>query len=411
MITLSHRISRTAISRRSLLAATGGALLGAAAGVRLPAVGGASQNGESSDEAVADLLSLVPPDLVTFDGILFSFADVKRQLDALGKPMPEMVDDVPQLDASFNQQVMGLPLIPMAYRYAGDTEWVKTFGFSAIAAHRMLMFGEPPNQMTIFSGGIDTEAVATALERSGYSEVGLDSGESFWRFGDGMSIDLTSPVSRLGMGSVNNAVLLEDGVVFAYQPGAIQPVSLIRTGQAPSALEYPGLESFLATFSDDLVGLMPVSGATVGLGDPASVLLEGGTPDIEPSGDSSQIRFLAFGLRAGAMDGSMSTSSDATPAAGDGLETSQAKIEARLLMRSANAAERAATEIPERWDRGISIVTDEPFRELMTVDRSGVSYDNPMVAEIDFSSEFGRLPWNLIYSRDLDAFQLNIGEE
>lgn len=413
MITLSHRISRTAISRRSLLAATGGALLGAAAGVRLPAVGGASQNGESSDEVVADLLSLVPPDLVSFDGPdpLFYFDDFKRQLDAHGAPMPEVVDGVPQLEDDF-YQMAPLPLVATAYQYKRDSDWMETFGFSAYAAHRMVMVDEPPNEMTIFSGGLDTGAIAVALDRSGYSQVDLEVGGSFWSFGDGISKDTTSLVSRLGGPGVNNAILLDDGVVFAYEPSAIQKLAMIRAEQAPSMLEYPELESFLATFSDDLVGLVLVSRANIERSDAAGVPLEGGAPDID-SGDSSQTRFLAFGMRAGA--GSMPTSPDASPAAGDGLEPGPepgpAKVEARALMRSRNAAKRAAAEIPQRWNQGVSNVFGMPFGELMTVDRSGVSRDNPLVAEVDFTSEYAGREWGLVQNHDLNPFQLNAKQE
>jgi len=352
--------------------------------------GGIAQTPEALELApfadrINDLMALVPSEAgMDSDAMLaLTFADQERQLSAVGVPAP-VGDELPEGHLAVTE---GLPLRSTAYRLALDPEWWETFGFAPLEVARTLVVGAPGNAVTLFAGGIDPERVREALLAAGYEEVEVDTGGSYLSFGEGISPDTV--VGRLGVGSMNQAVILDDTVVFTHREAMIQQVVQVIDGSAPSMLEQGGWADMVSTFSADVVGMMGVY---------PSILAD--------LGDVSDIRQLAFAMREGADNRDLDAAGDVQPAtaAADMPET-RARVEVRIRYVDADLARREAEAIPRRWSTMASMFTGQPLTELMLVEKARVSDRDDTVATVDFRVQGPAGRWiSILENRDLEAF-------
>jgi hypothetical protein len=379
MTLLSHTRSRRAFLIATAALAAGARATCAQTPTALPAF----------VDRLGELLALVPDGLVgaTDESIsAYTYADLGSQRASLGLDAP-VGDNLPE---GFLAGVESLPLSHNAFSFALTTEWSDTFGFAPLEIDRMLVAGEPPNAISIFAG-VDTERVRAALLAAGYTEVLQETGGSYLTFGD--DFDPSTSVGRLGVGSMNQAMIGQGLVVFTRDEGTLQQVTQVAAGLAPSTLETGGWPALMATFSADTVGVM--------------ALLPG---MFARSGDASAMRQAAFGVRAGATSIDIWEADDAgtelpEPTSIADVPETRARVEVRIRYADVETAASEAEAIPERWESMTSVMNERPLTELMLVQSAGVAENDPTVAAIDFRVKGPGGWWRQLVERaDLAAF-------
>ncbi|HYH12605.1 MAG TPA: hypothetical protein VD789_09655, partial [Thermomicrobiales bacterium] len=160
-------------------------------------------------DRINELMALVPAQTGadSEDMLALTFADPQRQLASVGVPAP-VGEDLPE---GYLAVTESLPLSSNAFRFARAPEWWETFGFEPLQVGRTLEVGAPGDSVTLFTGGIDPERVRAALLAAGYQEVEVEMGGSYLTFGEDFGPD--TAVGRLGVGSMNQAVVRDDAVV------------------------------------------------------------------------------------------------------------------------------------------------------------------------------------------------------
>ncbi len=376
--------TRLTLSRRSLLA--GAAAVTVSTRVATAQTPVASPVGAGGFIGrLVPLLGIIPAELVDAANeplAPFTYADLASQLTSVGLPAP-VGDSLPD---GFLPGTQALPLSHNAFRSALTPAWSDTFGFWPLEIEQMLTAGDPPDTVAIFTG-IDTERVRASLVASGYAVVLQEIGGDYLTFGDDVS--LTSEVGRLGLGSMNQAVVRDGIAIFTRDEGMIQRVTQVMAGLGPSILEVGGWPDLLTTHAGDTVGVVAAGPAAFGR-----------------SGDASAIVQASFGVRAGATSPDPEADPDPREAATIAeLPATSARVQVRIRYDDPVMASEEAEAIPERWESMASALTGEPFTDLMLVESAGVVPGDPTVAAIDFRVK-GPAGWwyQMLDNSDLGPF-------
>ncbi|HEV2129078.1 MAG TPA: hypothetical protein VGR22_10710 [Thermomicrobiales bacterium] len=362
--------------------------------------------GQASDidlvSRLGELLAAVPArDLTVDTPISFYYADLAGQLDALGirqLPADRVPDDLPE---GFVDATYALPLASRAYQFAMTPAWLETFGFSPLAVEQILEIATPPGIITLFAGGYERDRVGAALASSGYTEVLQEIGVSYWTFGD--DVDLTTSVGQLGGGTMNQAVVSDDLLIFARQESDIQRVTWTRAGYEPSMLEQGIWTGMMSVFSPDTVGLIPLAPTELNPAPASGIPLA--TP-VTVEGRDSGIEYLALGIRPGGRTAGLALVGEGTP---EPIETPEGtavptSVEVRIRYTDPALAEREAAAIPDRWASMSSLLTGQPYTDLMTVVDARVHEEDAQVVAIDFTADVPNVWIRLIHTLDLLPF-------
>lgn len=378
--------NRLALSRRTLL--IGAAAVAAGTG-RVAAQTPIATPLTPFPDRLSDLLGMVPPMPVEPDDpaiVAFAWADLERQLAALGVPRPSG-DDLPE---GLLSGTSGLPMTHAAFLFARDPRWAETFGFEPLAVHRFLEVGEPGNSAAIFAG-VDTGRIHAALIASGYAEVAETPDGAFLTFGD--ELDFDSPVGRLGTRNMNQAVLLDGIAIFGLDRATIERVPAVIAGEETSAADRGDWLGLADTLAGDVTGAIAL------------------TPRVFAElGDASAIREAIFAMREGADDGDIREADDRgetlpEPTAIADFSENRARVQVRIRYDDAETAAAEAGAIPERWESMTSSFGRLPYADLMMVERAGVADADPSVAAIDFRVKGPARWWReIIERRDLAPF-------
>jgi hypothetical protein len=390
------------LTRRALLAGSSAVALTFAGGGWTIASQAPGASGEIDvTQRLGALLAASPARELTAEPMIpYYYADLAGQLAAVGIERPDASRAPGELPEGFFEAAMALPLAARAFETGLDPAWFETFGFNPYAVGQTLYLSSPPNVVTLFAGGFDRATVERALVASGYQTVLQETGGTYYSFGDDISPD--TPVGRLGLGAMNQAMVHDDLLVFAQNEGDLQAVTHVVAGYEPSMLEQELWAGMPPLFSSDTVGLIPLAPSVLELGPLPS------TPAATPvTGETAgRIQYLAFGVRAGARSPSLSLVGEGTPQATPLGEQAgeQARVEARVRYERAELAAQEAEAIPERWESTPSMFTGQPYSELMELDDARVSEQDATVVEIDFVSEVPNRWIQLIHTRDLAPF-------
>ena len=347
------------------------------------------------------LLSMVPPIRPDSGNLAppFYYTDLATQLASVGIDQPHPDSALSALPDGFAEAMLGLPLAAHAFQREVGDDWFETFGFEPYAVHRVLTLNAAPGVITVFAGGLDNDRIAEALPAIGYEEHEQASRGSVWSFAG--ESDATSPAFRLGLGTMDYAVIFDDVVVFAEERMAIEAVTRVSAGDEPSMAVASVWPDLLPTFSDDLVGFIPILPESMQV--PSFDM--GSTPVATPT--LGGLRHLSFGIRAGAINAPLSLVGEGTPEATSisDFEPQPARIEVRLRYETEEQAARHVELIPELWALGTSAFSGQPLTSLMTVESAAVSEMEPTVASIDFTTVSATNAWiQLVQVRDLAPF-------
>lgn len=360
------------------------------------------------------LLALIPAvqaAKAAASGALFYYADLETQLKALG-----IAQDGTFKTGNLVAATAPLALASQTFSYALVPEFVDTFGFNPLNTHRSLFAGAPPEDISIFQGGLDRDKLVAAWKASGYKPKKTALGTEFWTVGENGELDLSSPISRFGVGALNNAVLLDDDtLVFARFARLIEGVAKQAMQGGPSLADQPGVAPVVNTLSDRMVSAIGVTGSLASTGirvtpaEQKSLTAQMAESD-DAVGKMPRVDVIVFGIEAG-MTFSMPTDS-ATPVAVGSAEASPVAklsspplVEVRMHAGSGADAAKVAKVVAWRWAHMDSQQTRVPYAELMKLVSADVSPTDPTVAAIDFDPGGDGGRWQqMVNTRDLLPF-------
>lgn len=367
--------------------------------------------GLSGPKRLAELLSLVPIDLLTPEdgyGVPFFYADLARQFKSLGIE-PEFFNEDAEDRTPF-RIVAPLATASPAFERAAAEAFTTAIGFQPWATGQSLHAGAPADQLTLFQGGMDLDQLPKSWKASGYERVRTDDSVEIWTVAEDGILDQASTMGAFFMPSLNNATVLDTGVVmFANTLDRLQ--SAIETADmgTGSILDDEGINAVVAAMPADIVSAIAVtpeyaSQSPVSLGD-------GATPDLDiESGVGEELpsyRAFAMGITAGFMDGAPQRVGEGT------LDASQVAdlepvipeggvIFARLAAASEEDAELIVDIVETRWNEGRSLVTARPYTDYLTVEEAGADGG---VAAVDFVPVAAPSVWiDFLLQRDLAPF-------
>lgn len=417
MAGIIHTTVPTRITRRRLVTGSLGVFAGVTASRVVlaqsddSATPGTADRAAGGPERMYSLLSLVPERLgvqASANGVVFYYADLLRQLESL--EIESFDPEANELPVGFNGALIVLATASVAYQYGLEPEFVSTFGFSALQAEESLSIGTPPNDLTIFRGGLPIEDLPDIWQASGYALETTASGAEVWTAGREGEVELTSSVSKYGIGALNNVAIIGDTVVFGrFFTDVESVVAHVESGGA-SVADGSGLADVLATMAEDTVSAVAVTGDFLNLQSltlPDQVL--GMEPMFEESaeqaGDFPVPEIAVFSITAGAKAADFVATGEGTPAPEpevDPAETDGGVVQVRLLCDSNEAAATAVAAIEYRWNTWDSLRISAPFTELMTVI---TAEPIDLVAAVDFREVSRSGVWiDLVLSRDLTPF-------
>lgn len=408
IIHLQHATPRRAGLTRRLLVlgaagmATTASLDRGVAAQGTPAAGAAVPPPDALERLTA-MLRMVPigamggPDP---DQWLFSWVDLETHFDALG------VRDWRAPDVSITEITMPITSTDSLIQFALDEDAEQTFGFSALDASQILVAGNPPDAVTYYAG-LPVDRLPAAWEAAGYQRMSGEYGE-YWTAGQEGEVDLTTTISRVGVGNLNNvAILGGDVVVFTRTARLLQQVQGLLVDGGESGVDDAELAEALGTIPDDTVNLFAVPGVQLSVD---SITPEGGQitgQDLLAASDDAvgpmpPVLLALFGLTAGARAVSFDATGDGTPAP---QGSPDARFVVRLLMESPEDATTAAEVVAWRAENLDSPVAGYGYGELMTLETDPADAAIGNVAALDFSAVSNIAFWyRMLYMLDLWPF-------
>lgn len=419
----SHRLTRRRFAAVALLAASS-----------LPAIPVTAQETPEADldaagdpaggpESLRTLLSIVPrrlgdPGEIT---IPFYYADLAGQFASLGMDQRDTVtgmlggsgDGRPSILAT-----MPLALVSQGYQLAMVEEFVAFVGFQPLLVEQALVSGEPPDQLSLFRGGIDLDALPAAWEDGGYRRTQTDSGTGIWTIGEQAEIDLERYPVRGS--SFNNAAVLDSGVVvFGNRLDTVAEAVALATDGGESLADQPAIAPGIDALPDTIVSAIGIAPGYFGF-DLGLVVEEERREAIEAElagGDEGEMMpawtSMIAGITAGFMDRIPSSNPggppDLVPNRHGITPPADRAIVTRLVTGSAADAAQAAEVVRRRWEDWDSLVTGQPMTGLMEIIESR-AIDS--VAAVDFLPARAPSVWiDLVFQRDLLPFAFRIAPD
>lgn len=367
--------------------------------------------GVGGPERLKDLLSLVPNNLLSPDdgyGIPFSYADLAKQFASVGIEQNVAGDD--PLGQDQLRALSPLAAASPAFQRPADDAFTTAIGFQPWATSQSLHAGAPADQLTLFQGGMDLDELPKAWEAIGYELESTRDGAEIWTIGKNGEIDFDSPMGAFAMPSLNNATILDNGVVmFAHRYDRLESAIETASAGTGSMLDDAGISAVVAAMPVDTVSAIAL---TPEYASPYPVSLgDGATPDldIEPEAGEEMpaYRSFALGITAGFMNPEFQPTGEGTPdnsveSAEESVIPDGGVIFARLAAAPDEDAELIAEVVEDRWSEQNSLVTNTPYTEFMSIVEAGAKGE---VAAIDFAPLIAPAIWiDLVLQRDLAPF-------
>ncbi|HYI25201.1 MAG TPA: hypothetical protein VD767_07315 [Thermomicrobiales bacterium] len=320
---------------------------------------GISTTPGTGPEKLRTMLGMVPAayfDLESSDGLVWAYADIAGQLDALGIPMPVPFEPLPE---GYVNATYPLVIWSRMFSYALDEEFVGAIGFSPFIIEQEISAGLPPAVISINTGFFDRETMIAAWEGVGYELTESRSGAPYWSLGDG-TFDIEHPIQRRVISSMNNLALVDDMLITAGTIAGMELVLATIEHSEPSLADHAGtmqgVEALLAN-TVSAAGFNPaLLYADVDTTTAAFVESDDAVGPMPPI--ASIVTSITAGLRARSSDESTPVP---TPdhAAGEGL----ARIV--LVTGSEDEASVAAAVAGHRWTTSESERIQRPLNDLM----------------------------------------------
>ncbi|HEV2072882.1 MAG TPA: hypothetical protein VGR29_04485 [Thermomicrobiales bacterium] len=347
------------------------------------------------------LLELVPVDALGGpdpNSWLFTWLDLQTHLTVMGSP--DLYADATNTAAILAPLVSDDPL----FREALNEESRGIFGFSVFDVHQVLVAGVAPDQLTYYAGGLPVADLPSTWEAAGYEKKSGEAGD-YWTIGEDGELSLDLPAGRIGTGRLNNAAILNDGiVVFAGTAAQLQQVQALAGGGGESAAGLQDLDALISTMPLDAVNVIPVPGAgleaqSITPENPGAELNQTTTDLLAESdeavGPMPEIDMALFGITAGIV-APLAARDDGTPSATPEVlqSVADARFFVHLLAGSAADAVAAAEVVAWRIEHMISPVAGYPYSELLVPEFSTQDAAQGEVAALAFANPRALEAWH-----------------
>lgn len=366
-------------------------------------------------ESLITLLSGVPKRLNASGdaGISFFYADLARQFASLGIDQEESFTNT-FLEATENPAIFQGAMSPLAtasdaFTNAMSDDYTAFIGFQPFMVGQCLLAGPPPDQLSLFQGGIDLDALPDAWEASGYERKSAENGAEIWSIGEEGQVDTSR--DPFVSPAFNNATVLDSGIVmFGQMFDTVAEAAHLVTSGGESLRHDPSIEAAVTAMPGTTVSAIGVAPEYLNFASPrvAGERQEGVRAELEENGDQISEMPVWSGMMAGITGGFTNPSTDAgrPRITGEGHAPGDSPadraIVVRLVTGSEDDAATAADIVEQRWTSWTSAVSNRPFTELMTIRDSGSA--GP-VATLDFTPVSMPSVWiDLVLQRDLLPF-------
>lgn len=426
----ASRVRKQRMSRRCFTAAATGML----AATALPGVHNARGQGtpesapgksKGGPEPLLPLLSVVPHRLGDDGGIPFFYADLAGQFSSLEIDQRQLYSDafvdLTEPAAIFLGAIQPLAIASDAFTLATNEDFTGFIGFQPFLAGQAVLAGTPPDQLSLFRGGIDLDALPAAWKASGYQRRTSDNGAEVWTIGEAGEVDISrdpfiSP-------AFNNATVLDSGiVVFGQLFDTVAEAADLAVSGGESLWDDPAIGAGVSALEETTVSAIGIDASFLDVAFPTVPDDQREAVEEELIGEQSEFgdmpvwSAMIIGIAGGFTNPPFAPNALETPVVtakrhAPGESPRGGAIMARLVTGSEDDAAAAADVVERRWNGGNSAVLDRPLAELMTIEESRAIGE---VAAIDFAPV--RLPsvWiDLVLQRDLlpFAFEMPAGEE
>lgn len=300
----------------------------------------------------------------------------------------------PKPDRAHQRALANLDLGPGLFDWALEPDFAPTFGFSPFQMEQALELGTPPDSLLTFvHGPWNAQELIRAWTASKYKEVKTSAG-TVWSWADGPKIDVNDPVSRYGLGKMNNATILPDGtIVFGPSVGSVKLALETAQGKAASVASDERIAGLIASAPPELVSALVLPGSSLRQ-QPGGVVARATNPAAAATAaaQAQQVESQAVGVMPQPSFGLLGiTGGIADP-----------HIIVRLAVNDGEEADRAAKIMAYRLEHVRSLTREEPFSDLLTL-VSAEGQANPPVAKADFALRniSGSFWYDMVQSRDL----------
>ncbi|MGC4104809.1 MAG: hypothetical protein QM753_00450 [Thermomicrobiales bacterium] len=348
-------------------------------------------------EILTDILQQLPGSLATMDDpqILFTFADLEAQFAALDVPPFTGWDGTVEQSRTYMNATSMLPLGNVgAMLYSADEEFIETIGFNPLATHQALQVGLAAGAVMAFRGGIDLDAVTTALEAAGYTPMETSTGEPAWSNGPDGEFSPMDPIQRRTIGAMNNVFILADEwLVFTRTFAVLDAIATFAADTTEDSLfAVAGVSEAVAMLNDDTIAAYALAGRML---TPEMTFPQGtDIPDDLAASDDETGPLAAADLLMMAVTGGIRALTD-----GEDVDAlADVVVQALLAMGSPTDAKDAAAIVATRWDSLESSITKMPYSGQLALD---IAEAVGTVASFDFSIAGSPAAWfRLIDNRD-----------
>lgn len=302
----------------------------------------------------------------------------------------------PKPDRMHQRMLANLDLGPGLFDWALAPDFAPTFGFSPFQMEQALELGTPPDSLLTFvHGPWNAPALIRAWTASKYKEVKTAAG-AVWSWADGPKLDLQDPVSRYGLGKMNNATILPDGtIVFGL---TIDLVTLaLRTAQGKEAALAGDerIAGLVRSAPAELVSALVLPGTSLrNTFDAAQAVAAQQNPVVAATEAARQQQTEQRAV------GVMPRPSFGLVGITGGL--ADPHIAVRLAVKNRAEADRAAKIMAYRVEHARSTSRNKPFADLLRL-VSAAGQASPPVANADFALRniSGSFWYDMIQARDL----------
>jgi len=322
---------------------------------------------------------------------IVAYADLATQVDAIGVPRPESIDDEHFVRWSFGLETLFFPELLLTSSLSA--RWQELIGFDILDIDETLEIGEPPAR-TLLRGRFDHEAIEAAWARLGYQMTEVDGLPVASLNPDGgFSID--SELGRYAFARFNNAAFLPDGTL-AYAPtlDGLREIIAVTKGNAPSLADRPDVSSMVSAMDEPLVSALLLTGESLRyeslLGPVADQVTR--LPDVMPA-----VELALFGVTAGGPVSRPLSQTSPTP------EIPRATFKIALLHQSEEDAVTSAQVASDRLASASSWYSMRPLAELFeSMDAQALANPPVMLLSLVFADNSFATFWlRMILTRDL----------
>ena len=389
-------------NRRRLLASVVAGLLATRVGPRVVAQDATPMSGGLGDGSLREMLARAYdpiPDGGSGPATLFTYGNIARQLEVRGLRSPDPGFRDRDRVSEWLDGIDGLYLDDVIIRNTMLEELWAQLGFDPSQLDQTMTVGDTPDTIRIYRGRFDGRAIERALGETGYERVETDRGtvHTIGRDGD---YALTNGVQSIVLNAYNNIAVVEDTYVVAGSKLVdVEAALAVFDGNEATLANNRAVTTLLSAVGEELVSATMIDGDALSVaGMPDLGVLAAATP--VATGTIAPAAYALFGLTPGSLP-SRYEDADAQLQGEHDDTVARAAFVIALHLGSVEEAEAAVGVIEARYAEGVSVVSGQPYREILGEAEVEAAPSAPVVKVRITGDRAGRNWLRAIFGRDL----------